>query len=355
MRARAAIMRSYNKPLEIGEIEVPEPTGEAVVVKVAGAGICHSDLHLLRGEIQGMPSPLPIVLGHENSGYVYAVGEKAPRELVGRPVLVFGAWYEEEDEFTLAGEQQLAYRATWPGILKYNGGYAEYMYVPSYKFLVSAEGLDDLEAAAVLTDAGLTPYRAVRRLVGLVSPDDYVVVVGLGGLGLFGLQFVKLLLRARAIAIDVSDEKLEMARKFAKLEAQDHLINASKADPVEEVKRIAGARGARAVVDFVGSQKTIDAYLKVLGRKGTYVIVGLHSPLGPHIPIHAMVINEVSIVGSLWGNIRELREVVELARRGLIKYKELVTKVGLEEVNEAFERLEKGLVSGRQVLVPSGK
>ncbi|MEM2234734.1 MAG: alcohol dehydrogenase catalytic domain-containing protein, partial [Desulfurococcaceae archaeon] len=115
-------MKSYNK-LEIGEIEVPEPAGEAVVVKVAGAGICHSDLHLLKGELPGFPTPLPIVLGHENSGYVHAIGEKVSSTWLNKPVLVFGGWYEEEDEFTLVGDQQLADKATWPGILKYHGGY----------------------------------------------------------------------------------------------------------------------------------------------------------------------------------------------------------------------------------------
>ncbi|MEM1643097.1 MAG: zinc-binding dehydrogenase [Desulfurococcaceae archaeon] len=349
MRVKAAIMKSYNK-LEIGEIEVPEPAGEAVVVKVAGAGICHSDLHLLKGELPGFPTPLPIVLGHENSGYVHAIGEKVSSTWLNKPVLVFGGWYEEEDEFTLVGDQQLADKATWPGILKYHGGYAEYMYVPSYKFLIPAEGIEDLEAAAILTDAGLTPYRAVKKLRGLVNPDDYIVVVGLGGLGIFGLQYVKILLNARVIGIDISDEKLELVSKLIKLENTDVLINASKANVVEEIKKIAGVKGVKAVVDFVGSEKVIATYIDLLSKRGHYVVVGLHSPLGPAIPVHNMVMKEISIIGSLWGNIRELHEVVEFARRSLIKYRELVEKIKLEDVYKAFERLEKHQVLGRQVI-----
>ncbi|MCS7128465.1 MAG: zinc-binding dehydrogenase [Sulfolobales archaeon] len=352
MKARAALMKTYNAPLEIGEIEIPEPTGEAVVVKIAGAGMCHSDLHLLRGELTGFPSPLPMVLGHENSGYVYAIGDKVPQALLGKPVLVFGAWYDEEDEYTIMGEQQFAYKAAWSGILKYYGGYAEYMYVPSYKFLVPAHGLDDLESAAILTDAGLTPYRAVKKLLGLVKPDDYVVVVGLGGLGLFGLQYVKLLLNAKTIAIDILDEKLSFAEKLVKLENTDVLLNASRVDVIGEINKITNGRGVRAVVDFVASRKSIETYMKVLSKMSYYVLVGLHSPLGPEMPIHPMVINEITFLGSLWGNISELYEVAEFARRKKIKYSELVEKVKLKEINRAFEKLEKGEALGRQVIVP---
>lgn len=120
-------------------------------------------------------------------------------------MLVFGGWYEAEDEFTLTGEQQLARKAVWPGIVKYNGGYSEYLYVPSYKCLVPAHGIDDLAAASILTDAGLTPYRAVKKLKHYISPDDYVVVVGLGGLGIFDAQYVKTILNAKAILVDVRE------------------------------------------------------------------------------------------------------------------------------------------------------
>lgn len=352
IKTRVALMKAYNTPLEIGEIEVPDPVGEAVVVKIAGAGLCHTDLHLLKGEVPGLPFPLPIVMGHENSGYVYSIGDKVPPDLLGKPVLVFGAWYEGEDEYTIKGEQQFAYGATWPGILKYHGGYAEYMYIPSYKFLVPAHGLDDLESAAILTDAGLTPYRAVRKLIGLVKPSDYVVVVGLGGLGLFGLQYVKLLLNARVVAIDILDEKLKLAEKLVKLEDTDVLLNATSVDVVNEINRLTNGRGVRVVLDFVASRKTIETYMKTLGKRSYYVLIGLHSLLGPEIPVYQMIINEISISGSLWGNLSELHEVVELAKRKRIKYREIVEKVRLEDINRAFEKLEKGEVLGRQVIIP---
>ncbi len=353
MKSRAAVMKAYNQPLSIEYIEVPEPRGEAVVVKIAGAGVCHSDLHLLRGELPGLPTPLPIVLGHENSGVVYARGEKVPEELrEGTPVLVFGGWYEVEDEYTLTGDQQLSKTPVWPGIIKYNGGYSEYLYVPSYKFLVPAHNIEDLAAASVLTDAGLTPYRAVKKLKPHVSPDDYVVVVGLGGLGLFGAQYAKLILNARVILVDVREEALQLASRVVRLDPEDLLLNASKVSVLDEISKVTRGRGVRGVLDFVGSSKTLETYLKVLGGKGVYVVVGLHSPLGPQIPIRDLVTKEVSILGSLWGNIKELHEVVDLAKRGLVKYRELVVKVRLEEINNAFEKLERGEVAGRQVVIP---
>jgi len=351
VKSRAAVMRRYREPLSIEYIDVPEPRGDAVVVKIAGAGVCHSDLHLWRGELEGLPTPLPMVLGHENSGVVYARGEKVPDEFKeGTPVLVFGGWYEADDEFTLTGEWQLARSATWPGIVKYNGGYSEYMYVPSSKFLVPAHGIEDLAAASVLTDAGLTPYRAVRRLRPYVSPDDYVAVVGLGGLGIFGAQYVKSILAARAILIDIRDDALETAAKMVKLENADLLLNASKVDAAQEIMKATGGRGVRAVLDFVGSAKTLETYLKAVGTKGVYVIIGLHSPAGPPTPIQAMVIKEITVVGSLWGNIKELYEVADLARRGAIRYKEMVRKIKLEDLMTAFQKLERGDAPGRYVV-----
>jgi D-arabinose 1-dehydrogenase-like Zn-dependent alcohol dehydrogenase len=344
-------MKKYREPLSIEYIDVPEPRGEAVVVRIAGAGVCHSDLHLWRGELEGFPAPLPMVLGHENSGVVYARGEEVPDEFKeGTPVLVFGGWYDAEDEFTLSGDWQLARRAAWPGIVRYNGGYSEYMYVPSSRFLVPAHGIEDLAAASVLTDAGLTPYRAVRRLKPYVSPDDYVAVVGLGGLGIFGAQYVKSMLAARAIMVDVRDEALEMASRIVELEGSDLVLNAGKVDVVQEVMKATGGRGVRAVVDFVGSAKTLETYLKVMDTKGVYVIVGLHSAVGPPIPIQAMVTREIAVMGSLWGNIKELYEVAALARRDAIRYREVVRKIGLEDVMTAFEKLERGEVSGRLVI-----
>jgi len=134
-----------------------------------------------------------------------------------------------------------------------------------------------------------------------------------------------------------------------KFENTDILLDASKVDAVEEIKKITKGKGVRAIIDFVGSRRTLETYMKTLGKRSYYVIVGLHSSR-PEIPILSMVISEISLLGSLWGNIRELYEVTELARRNLVKYRELVEKIKLNDINRAFEKLERREVVGRQVV-----
>jgi D-arabinose 1-dehydrogenase-like Zn-dependent alcohol dehydrogenase len=353
IKSRAAIMKGYKQPFSIEEINLPSPTGEAVIVKIAGAGVCHGDLHLWKGEFPGFPSPIPIVLGHENSGVIYETGENVPSEFKkGTPVLVFGGWYETEDEFTQIGEQQHARRPIWPGYIKYNGGHSEYLYVPSYKFLLRADDIEDLASAATFTDSALTSYRPIKKLRPYVSPDDWIVIVGLGGLGLFGSQYAKYILGTKTIFIDIRDEPLNFLPKILKIESEDVLINASKENAVEKILDITRKKGVRAVVDFVGSTETLENYIKVLDTKGIYIIVGTYSPFVPQLPLLNLILKEYVIMTSLWGSYKELQEVANLARRKIIKYKELVTKIKLEDITQALEKLDKGEVVGRQIIVP---
>jgi D-arabinose 1-dehydrogenase-like Zn-dependent alcohol dehydrogenase len=145
-------------------------------------------------------------------------------------------------------------------MLKYHGGYSEYLYVPSYKFLVRADGIEDLAASSTLTDAGLTPYRAIKKLRPYVSPDDWVVIVGLGGLGLFGSQYAKYVLGSKTIFVDVRDEPLNFLPKILKIESEDVLINASKENAVEKILDLTRKKGVRAVVDFVGSTRAVNIF-----------------------------------------------------------------------------------------------
>ena len=180
---KSAVFYDYKQPFKIETIKAPEVCGEQVLVKTVGCGLCHTDLHIWLGELPGLPEKKPCVLGHEPSGIVVAKGDAVPDYIkIGMPVLVQGAYYLEEDIYTLKGENVLATRPSpnWTGALGlYGGCYAEYFLVPSYRYLVPAEGLEDLAAAAVLTDAGLTPYRAVKKVldylidkVGAKVPQD---------------------------------------------------------------------------------------------------------------------------------------------------------------------------------------
>jgi len=355
---KAAVIYKHREPMKIEMIKPPEVRGEQVFVRTAGCGLCHTDLHIWLGELQGLPEKIPAVLGHEPSGYVAAKGELVPDHIkIGMPVLVQGGYYVEEDIYTLKGVNQIARKRaqSWTGAYGlYGGCYSEYFIVPSYRYLVSAEGLEDLPAAAVLTDAGLTPYRAVKRTLNIAreyaEADDFIVVPGVGGLGSFGVQIINILApHLNVIAVDVRDEALELANKVAKIYAS---INAKKENPVDTIKKIVGSKKIIAIVDFVGTEATISTYIGLLSPGGVYTVVGLGGMKGS-FPIPDLVVNEITIQGSLWGSIADLRELVALAKKRMINYKDLVTRRWrLEEINEAFEFMHKNLHIGRMLITP---
>lgn len=350
---RAAVLHGYRQPLRIEEVETPRPRGASVLVRVRGAGVCHSDLHLWRGELETfVPPSFPLIPGHEVSGVIEEVGEQVPPELYpSREVLVYWAYCESEDEFALKGLYHLCHFRTAAGIAYHNGGFAEYMLVPHYRYLVPADGLEDLEAAAVLSDAAVTAMSAVKKIAGRVDEDDYVAIVGLGGVGIFGLQLARLLTGAKIVALDRSPEKVKKARELTRLAPGDVVLEASS-DVKRAVMEATGGRSLKAVLDFVGSEATIASYIDLLSHTGTYVIVGLGSEEAK-MPLRKMIVSEIAAMGSFYGSIADLHNVVDLARRRLIKYVELVEKMPLAKVNEALARLERGEAPFRQVLLPS--
>jgi len=333
---RAAQLVAYGQPLEIREVPVPEPRGENVLIRIAGSGLCHSDLHLMSGEVP-LISSFPFTLGHENAGTVAAVGEGVRGFQIGDPVVVFGGWS------THSGLEQLSEIPQWGGIGR-SGGYADFLLVPTYRYLLPAEGLDLVEAAA-LTDAGLTPYRAVKKLVPAIYPGSTVVIIGTGGLGQFGIQYAKLLLPAGTtiVAVDVDPRKLEIARDLS----ADVVVNSREEDPVQRIKELTAGEGAQGIVDFVGSDATMGQAYQSAGRLARVVIVGL---AGGTLPFSIAALNEAEVTTSIWGSIQELSEVLALARRGLLRSR--IQRVRFEEINQAFDKLAQGQIEGRAVLTP---
>lgn len=349
---KAALIREFGKPFSVEELPTPTPKGEEVLIKVAGAGICHTDVHVWKGDWKdvGIPPKLPFIVSHEITGTVVAKGEKVPDTIkIGQKVLVYAWGYLEEDEYTIRGYTQLAKKPFHLGVVA-EGGLREYFLAPSYRFVVDAEGLEDLPAAAPLACAGLTTYRAVKRIKPYLDPGDYVLIVGLGGLGSYASQWVRALApHVSLIGVDIREEALEFASKITKFDA---LINASKEDPVKAVREITKGKGVKAVLDIVATGKTIPLYLYTLSKTGMYVLVGMMG-VDAHIPaLLPILVNEWSIVGTVVGTLAEQYEVIEAARRGLINYRAVVTRrLKLEEATEGFEALEKGKVLGRQVVV----
>src|SRR4051794_36874325 len=234
---RAAVLRAFGEPLALEERPEPEPRGDEVVVRVRGAGVCHSDVHIADG---AAGVALPLVPGHEVAGDAPGFGR----------VLVYAAWGCGSCRWCRAGDEQLCPRAAEAGWVR-DGGYAEALLVPAARYLLPLDGLDPVRAAP-LADAGLTPYRAVRRVRGLLRRGDTALVLGAGALGQFAVQYLRLLTDARVVAVDVAEAKRARA-----LELGAHEALPPEAEPPP----------ARVVLDFVGADETLAVAARAVERE----------------------------------------------------------------------------------------
>ncbi|MEK6484907.1 NAD(P)-dependent alcohol dehydrogenase [Myroides odoratimimus] len=326
----------------VDDMPIPVPTGEQVLIKVAGAGVCHSDLHVIDDGIV----PGPFTLGHENAGYVEAMGESVTGFKKGDAVVVYGPWgcghckpcKQSSENYCDNHASQAA-----GGGLGLDGGMAEYMLVPSSRLLVPIGDLDPAIAAPI-TDAALTPYSAIKRSLHKLSPDSYVVVIGIGGLGHTALQILKAISSATIIACDITQDKLDFAKKMG----ATYTVNSADKDAAEQIVKITGAKKAIAVLDFVGATSTIELGAKVVGLNGDLTIIGLS---GGNYPFgFGRVPFGVNVSIPYWGSEVELMEVIELARQGHIHIE--VEKFPLDQALEVYDKMRKGELKGRAVLIP---
>ena len=342
---KAARLHKYKTPLQIDEVDLPKPKGESVLIKVGAAGICHSDIHFMKGEWEkAIPVKLPITIGHETAGIVEEIGDSVQGLVKGDVVAVFGGWGCGICQACKSGDEQLCISPRWPGLSQSDGGYAEYMYVPSYRFLVKAKGLDPKNVAP-LTDAGLTPYRAVKKIRNMLNPNTFTLLFGVGGLGCYAIQYLKLLSPTNVITVVRSSDKVKLAKEMG----SDYVINTKEEDAITGINKITRNQGVDAVLDIVSSTDTLETGIKCLRKQGTLVLVGLMGT-SFNLPIVQSVINEFSVIGSLWGNYNELNEVISLAQAN--KLKTIVNPYRLTDVSKAIENLELGRIHGRAILVP---
>lgn len=349
----AARIHSYGSPLVLENIHKPTISSpEEVLVRVGAAGLCHSDLHLINGDWKkSLPLNLPKTPGHEVCGWVEETGSLVPEHSMhkGDLVAVFGGWGCGSCVYCKRGDEQMCIAPTWPGLSRYDGGFAEYLLVPSYRFLVKIgkESTLSPEEVAPLTDAGLTPYRAIKKVRHLLVPGKNIAIIGIGGLGSYALQYAKMLgSGANVVAIDRRDDKLQLATDLG----VDSTISIEKIVDINGVVRKATkGNGFDVVLDTVGTESTLNVAIRMLNRGGALVVIGL---FGQEIKLSLFdtVIKEYQVYGSLWGNYNELREVIELAKKGFIKHH--VQKFSLSNINDAIELLRDGNILGRAVIVP---
>jgi alcohol dehydrogenase, propanol-preferring len=351
---RAARIVKPKESLQVQQLETPKPRGSQVLVKVHSSGVCHSDIHLWEGGYEG-PHGLflkttdrgveyPLTPGHEIAGTVDSLGDQAEGFNENEKVLVYPWIGEGLCPACRIGEENLCDKPRSLGVYV-NGGYAEYVLIPSYKYLVKIEDDIDIDAAATLSCSALTAYGAVKN--ANLNPDDNVVVVGAGGLGLMAMQLAKTVTGARIIAMDIGDDKLKAAKEDG---GADDVVNSKKEDPVKAIMELTGKLGADAVIDFVNASKTVESDMQFLRRRARLVLVGL---FGGELKLSlvSMPTRAYRLIGSYTGTLSEMVELVSLAKRGIIK--PIVSdRFKLDQATEALSKLKDGKIIGRGVINP---
>jgi propanol-preferring alcohol dehydrogenase len=348
-------------PLEIISKETPKPIGSQVLVRVQACGVCHSDIHLWEGGYEGPDGEFlratdrgvryPLIPGHEIAGEVEEVGEEvASLDLFKKnsKVLVYPWLGEGMCPACREGNENLCDRPRSLGIYN-DGGYSEFVLVPSYRYLLNITddidtGLFDVNTASTLTCSSLTAYGALNN--ASLRPYDTAVIVGAGGLGLMAIQLAKAITGSTVIAMDLDDNKLRAAKE----NGADFIINSKKEDAVTAVMEATQKMGADAVIDFVNSSKSTEVDMQLLRKRARLVLVGLYGG-ALRLNLVSLPTRAYKLIGSYTGNIAQLAELVSLARRGVIK--PLVSdKFKLEQATEALSKLKEGKVVGRGVINP---
>jgi propanol-preferring alcohol dehydrogenase len=336
---RAALLREFNGPIVVEEVETPTPGPGEVLIKVAACGVCHSDLHLAQGDWDMLRpiTKLPLIGGHEIAGVVAALGEGVTDLKVGDRVGVpWLHWSCGECEYCLAGRETLCGKQKITGCTV-DGGFAEYLKAPASHAAKLPDSLT-AEQAAPLLCAGLTVYKALKNS-GLAK-GERVAVFGVGGLGHLAVQIAHAM-GAQVCAIDIADDKLELAKQLG----AEWTVNAATEQVPKRVRSIGGAHVALVTSASVAAYETA---LRVLKKGGTLAVVGM--PNEPFkVSAVALISGETRIVASAVGTREDMRELFELVTKHPI-HCHIETRP-LEALPAVFEEMQRGAVLGRVVIV----
>lgn len=333
---KAAVVRQFKMPLSIEEVPVPEVGPGQILVKIEASGVCHTDLHAADGDWPVKPNP-PFIPGHEGVGTVAAVGAGVTAvkegDRVGVPWLHTACGHCRQ---CLAGWETLCDLQQNTGY-SVNGGFAEYTLAdPNY-----VGHLPDTlawEMAAPILCAGVTVYKGLKETD--TKPGDTVVISGIGGLGHIAVQYAKAM-GLHVIAVDISDEKLALARAMG----ADAAINAKTTDPVAEVKALCG--GAQGALVTAVSRHAFNQALGMLAKRGTMALVGL-PPGSFELDIFSTVLMRKTIRGSIVGTRLDLAECLQFAGDGKVKVHYSVER--LDNINDVFSRMRNNEIDGRVVI-----
>jgi alcohol dehydrogenase, propanol-preferring len=335
-KMKAAVVHAFGKPLTIEDVPLPRPGAGQILVKVAASGVCHTDLHAADGDWPVKPA-LPFIPGHEGVGHVAAVGAGVSNVKDGDRVGV--PWLHSACglcEYCLAGWETLCPKQQNTGY-SVNGGFAQYVLAPAAYIGHIPDDLDFAQAAPILC-AGVTTYKGLKEAD--TKPGDWVVIVGVGGLGHVAVQYAKAM-GLHVAAVDVADDKLALAKRLG----AEVTVNAAKEDAAAAIQKLIG--GAHGVLVTAVSPTIFRQSIDMLRRGGTCVLVGLPPGDFP-TPIFDVVLKRLTVRGSIVGTRKDLEESLRFAGEG--KVKSTVETQPLDAINDVFTRLKEGAINGRVVL-----
>jgi NAD+-dependent secondary alcohol dehydrogenase Adh1 len=325
--------------------DVPEPQIRGphdVIVKIGGAGVCRTDLHIIEGQWDAaMHTPLPYILGHENAGWVHAVGSDVTNVAVGDTVILHPTPTDGLCRACRAGDDMHCENSQFPGLSR-DGGMAEYM-LTSARAVIKLNPETRPQDVAALADAGITAYHAVRKAIPLLYPGSTCVVIGAGGLGHIGIQCLATLTATNIIVVDANPDALKLAEQLG---AQHTVVaDGGQRDAVAD---LTGGKGANVVLDFVAEQGAEADGWAMTAPAGSYFVIGYGGTL--HVPTLDIISTERNIIGNIVGTYNDLAELMALAQNGKVT---LHTKTyPLDAAPDAFADLDAGRVRGRAILVP---
>ncbi|WP_458206050.1 NAD(P)-dependent alcohol dehydrogenase [Haladaptatus sp. NG-SE-30] len=345
---RAARLHEYTDEmgdaLSIDEVDRPTATeGDHVVVEIEGAGWCQTDNHAIEGMWEEpMNQSLPMTLGHENAGIVAETGDDVTLVSEGDAVICHPAMTCGICRACRLGHDMHCENLAFPG-LSTDGGFAEYLQTNERAVIPLPDGVDPAEIAPH-ADAGITAYHAVKKAARELNPGDHAVVVGVGGLGHIGLQALRAMSAAEITAVEVKDEALSLAHDLG----AHHTVNSRDENVADEVDAITDGSGVQQILDFVGSDGTLDYAPNLLAAGGDHHVVGYGGHI--HEPAQALVNGDFDYRGTLVGNYTELQELMALVAGGDVDLR--TSRYELDEINDVAEKLEHGEIEGRAVITP---
>ncbi|MGY1669064.1 NAD(P)-dependent alcohol dehydrogenase [Geodermatophilus sp. SYSU D00710] len=340
---KAVRVHEYHADPRIDEIPEPQLQGPLdVIVKIGGAGVCRTDLHILEGQWAELQNPdLPYVIGHENAGWVHRVGEGVTNVAVGDTVILHPQPSCGLCMPCRAGRDMQCENAFFPGLSNDDGGMAEYLRTTA-RACVKLDPSTNPADVAALADAGITAYHAVRKALPLLHPGTTAVVIGAGGLGHIGVQCLAALSATRVVVVDRNPDALDLARRIG---ADETVV--ADGDQVRAVQELTGG-GADVVFDFVAEQGAEMDGWRMTRPAGSYYVIGYGGEL--RIPTLDFVAGEKNVVGNIVGTYTDLAELMVLAQAGKVTLH--TQQYPLDRAVDALRDLDAGKVRGRAILVP---